>query len=947
MEKGFTNFLMVVQTILSKENIISKDIQRFAYGTDASFYRLTPKVVLRVESQYQLSQIMKTASDNKVAVTFRAAGTSLSGQAITDSVLIILTSAWQGITVLDDGEKVCLQPGVIGASANKALSSYQRKIGPDPASINSCKIGGIAANNSSGMCCGVKDNSYHTLAEIKLIFADGSSLDTASDTSITDFRYHHKDLIDGLMAIAKEIKTQPSLLAKIQHKYRLKNTTGYGVNALVEFDDPIDMISHLMIGSEGTLAFIADITYNTVKIMPHKATGLYIFDDIKVTCQLVNLLAKESVEAIELMDSRALNSVKNNLAELMSFDELPNNSAGLLIEFSAKSPEQLATLEQKITDHINSISTHLLACRAFTSDSLIIESLWKIRKGTFPAVGAHREVGTTVIIEDVALPLERLAEGVDDLHQLFEKYHYDEAIIFGHALAGNLHFVFTQAFDTETQIAQYRDFMAEVTTLIAVEYQGSLKAEHGTGRNMAPFVELEWGREIYQMMRKVKQLFDPLNILNPGVIINDDENAHITHLKSMPAADGIIDTCIECGFCESVCPSENYTLTPRQRITLWRHLTQLGDKKSTQGLSEEEQSYYQGILKDYQHFGIDSCAATGLCGQECPVGINTGTFIKSLRSLNQPKYVSVMADKVANNFNVVSKLARVGLKSTQFVANTIGEPAMKKSFSLLNKISQNAIPLWYPAWPTAATKGVKNGEYFSEKVIYIPACANRIFSTEKTAKDQRSIQQVMRSVLNKAKVQVVTPEKINNFCCGMPWTSKGLPDIAQHKAQEFITMLLEESEQGRWPIVTDASPCALTLDEESAGLKIYEASEFIAQFVLDKLAIIPSAETIMLHQTCSSKKMDGGKYIAAIARKCSSSVVIPHNIECCGFAGDKGFFLPELNKNALSPLKEQVPSSCSRGLSNSRTCEIGLTEHSGINYQSFLYLLDEVSSPLA
>jgi D-lactate dehydrogenase len=889
---------------------------------------------------------LRTASHNNVAVTFRAAGTSLSGQAITDSVLIILSTAWQGISILDNGDKICLQPGVIGASANKALSPFQRKIGPDPASINSCKIGGIAANNSSGMCCGVKDNSYHTLSGITLIFADGTVLNTQDESSIANFQHSHKSLLDGLMTIADEIKSDAALVEKISHKYRLKNTTGYGVNALLDFDNPIDILSHLMVGSEGTLAFIADITYNTVKVRPHKATGLYIFDDIDVTCQLVNLLAAEQVEAIELMDSRALNSVKDSLAVLMTFDNLPNNCAALLIDFSADTTAELSALQKGINHHLESVSKHLLTCREFTSEPNVIESLWKIRKGTFPAVGAHRDQGTTVIIEDVALPLERLAEGIEDLHQLFDKYHYDEAIIFGHALAGNLHFVFTQAFNSESEVTRYRDFMADVTMLIAVEYQGSLKAEHGTGRNMAPFVELEWGHDIYQMMRKVKQLFDPLNVLNPGVIINDDENAHITHLKSMPAADDLIDKCIECGFCESVCPSQNYTLTPRQRITVWRHLQQLSEQKLTKGLTAQEESYYQGMLKEYQHFGIDSCAATGLCGQECPVGIDTGQFIKSLRALaqQQANYLPKLASKIGDNFNAATQVAKIGLNATGILSHVIGDKATKKTFSAMNRISNNTIPLWYPAWPAGTKKEQGISEYFAEKVIYIPACANRIFAADGKATDQRPLQQVMHSVLNKAKIQAITPESINQFCCGMPWASKGLSETACQKADEFIAMLEEASEQGRWPIVTDASPCALTLGQSSKALKIYEASEYIAQFVVDKLEISRSTAAVMLHKTCSSKKMNGGQYLKEIANKCSTQVIVPDNIECCGFAGDKGFFLPELNKSALAPLKAQVPEKCQRGISNSRTCEIGLSEHSDISYQSFLYLLDEVST---
>jgi D-lactate dehydrogenase len=163
--------------------------------------------------------------------------------------------------------------------------------------------------------------------------------------------------------------------------------------------------------------------------------------------------------------------------------------------------------------------------------------------------------------------------------------------------------------------------MDDVAQLVAVEFGGSLKAEHGTGRNMAPFVELEWGSDAYQLMWQLKRLLDPNGILNPDVVLSEDPQIHLKHLKPLPAADEIVDKCIECGFCEPVCPSKGLTLSPRQRIVIWRDI----QAKKRAGVDTTE------LEAAYQYQGIDTCAATGLCAQRCPVGINTGELVKKLR----------------------------------------------------------------------------------------------------------------------------------------------------------------------------------------------------------------------------------------------------------------------------------------------------------------------------
>ncbi|SGZ08443.1 Oxidoreductase/iron-sulfur cluster-binding protein [Moritella viscosa] len=922
------------------KRIITDPTLTLAYGTDASFYRLIPKLILQLASLDEVILVIKTCYDMAIPVTFRAAGTSLSGQALSDSVLIMLTSDWREHKVLNNGEQIWLQPGIIGAEANKILAPYQRKIGPDPASINTCKIGGIAANNSSGMCCGTAQNSYQTLAGMTVVLADGTVLNTLDSYSVARFKISHKEMLNDLTNLAQACKDNTALADKIRHKYRLKNTTGYSLNSLTDYSDPIDVLQHLFIGSEGTLGFIADVTYNTVIDHSFKATGLYLFADIEQTCLAVSALANTSIAAVELMDNRALNSVADKpgmpgfITRLAA--EHNTEAAALLVEIHAENETSLNQQIAEISTLINQFNP--TEAVEFSTDTKIYNQLWAIRKELFPAVGAVREVGTTVIIEDVAFPIEQLAAAVRDLEILFKKYHYDEAIIFGHALAGNLHFVFTQAFETEEEINRYSGFMDDVAQLVAVEYQGSLKAEHGTGRNMAPYVELEWGSEGYALMQEIKRIFDKTGILNPGVILNDNKDSHITDLKVMPAADEIIDKCIECGFCEPVCPSRELSLTPRQRNTVYREISRLQR-------SQEEPTRLAELEKSFKYLGIDTCAATGLCAERCPVDINTGDLIRKLRQEHSP-IANIIARWSSDHFAGLTSATQAGLSVANGIHTVLGSKAMRVVTKATHKASGGTVPLWTPSMPKAAGKVtlLTNDGLTHKKVVYFPSCAARNMGTAKHAIDNRPLAEVTQAVLQKAGIEVVMPSKLSEKCCGMPYKSKGFVDTALSKSTQLEAALWEASEQGKLPVLMDTSPCASTsIELMTKDIAIYEPFRFVAEFVMQHVDIIPQPEPVMLHITCTSRKQGLAGVMEKVSRACAQQVIIPEDIQCCGFAGDKGFTTPELNASALSPLAHQVPSNCSEGYSNSRTCEIGLSEHSNIEYRSILYLVDKVS----
>ncbi|MBX8495999.1 FAD-binding and (Fe-S)-binding domain-containing protein [Pseudomonas cichorii] len=926
------NFIRETRRLIPENRRFDDPLSTLAFGTDASFYRLIPKLVIRVESEDEVVALLKLAQSEKVPMTFRAAGTSLSGQAISDSVLLVLGDNWNAREVREQGAQIRLQPGVIGAQANAWLAPFGRKIGPDPASINACKIGGIVANNASGMCCGTAQNTYHTLAGIRLVLADGTRLDTEDPASVQAFRSSHADLLEQLAHLGRKTRANTELAARIRHKYRLKNTTGLSLNALVDFDEPLDILSHLLVGSEGTLGFISAVTYNTVPDHPHKASALIVFRDVETCCNAVTVLKSQPVAAVELLDRRSMRSVQDKPGMPAFVRELSENACALLIEARAASR---VLLHEQLAQIMASLASFPVEKQVdFTEDPLENARLWAIRKDTFPAVGAVRQTGTTVIIEDVTFPVEQLAIGVRRLIALFDKHHYDEAILFGHALEGNLHFVFTQGFNNPEEVARYQAFMEDVAELVAVEFGGSLKAEHGTGRNMAPFVEKEWGSDAYQLMWQLKRLLDPNGILNPDVVLSNDPQIHLKHLKPLPAADEIVDKCIECGFCEPVCPSKGLTLSPRQRIVIWRDI----QAKKRAGADTRE------LEQDFHYQGIDTCAATGLCAQRCPVGINTGELVKKLR--HQQAHNDKTANWLAHNFKAALQGARFTLHAANGARMLLGAPQLAKLSAKLHKASAGRIPQWTKAMPQPeqAIRFNPPVEDQRPRVIYLAACVSRVMGPAASDREQTSLLDKTRSLLEKAGYQVVFPDNQDSLCCGQPFASKGYNAQADEKRQELLAALIKASRGGLDPIYCDTSPCTLRLvqDLKDTRLDLYDPVRFIRTHLLDKLTFTPQQEPIAVHVTCSTQHLGESQALIELARLCSVNVVIPEGIHCCGFAGDKGFTTPELNAHALRSLKDAV-QHCNEGISTSRTCEIGLSQHGGIDYHGLVYLIDRVT----
>jgi D-lactate dehydrogenase len=858
----------------------------------------------------------------------------------------------RAVRVEENGKSIRVQPGLIGQQANEALRLYRAKIGPDPASINTCRLGGILANNSSGMCCGVTQNAYQTLKSLIFVLPSGTTLDAAQPDADQRFRELEPELSNGLIRLKQKIERNPELAPRIRRKYLTKNTTGYSLNAFLDYDRPIDIFSHLLIGSEGTLAFIAEAVLATVPDKPIKYTGLLLFSDLHSACSAIAPLNEAGAAALELMDRASLRSVEEQPGAPPELRSLADDAAGLLVEFQYWSDPERAASQAQADAAVASLA--LLHPAILTADPAIQAKLWKIRKGMIPSVGAVRASGTTAIIEDVTFPVDRLADAAVDLRLLLDRYKYREAIIFGHAKDGNLHFVLTQGFTSAKEIERYRRFIDDLVPMVVEKYDGALKAEHGTGRNMAPFVEAEWGAEAYAIMQQIKALADPHGLLNPGVILNPDPEAHLKHLKELPVVEAEVDKCIECGFCEPKCPSRDLTLTPRQRIVVRREMQRLEE-------SGANSARHAALERDFPYMALDTCAVDGLCASECPVSIDTGSLTKRFRQIRHSAFANRVALALARNFRLTEFGARLGLTLGHATQNVIGLDTVVGMSRAVSKLSRalTGEPFWQwskemprPRRGTLPSTPVEGAD-----AVYFPACISRIMGVLPGEPEEVSTMQALLNIAQRAGISLYLPKEATGNCCGVPFSSKGFESAHNAALNRTVENLSRWSDQGAIPIVIDTSPCTyglrtarnhLTPENQAKfdRLTILDSVEFAAKRILPKLTILRKAQSVALHPVCSATKLGFAPQLVSIANACSHEALVPKDAGCCAFAGDRGFLFPELTASATHNEAAALQQKPFEGYySSSRTCEIGMTRATGQVYRSYLHLLDFASRP--
>lgn len=903
-------------------------LERHALAHDASHFLMTPQVVVTARDAAEVGRLFAVSARHGVPLTLRSGGTSLSGQGVTDGILVDVRKGFGTVEVLDDGLRVRTQPGVTLRRLNAALAPYRRKIGPDPASEGACTIGGVVANNSSGMACGTTENTYRTIESMVVVLPGGSVVDTAGADADARLRHAEPEIFDGLLRLRDRVRDNTASVATIRRQFAMKNTMGYGINALLDYDSPSDILAHLIVGSEGTLGFVAEVTLRTVPLRAHTSSALLVFDDLTSANEALPELVATGAATLELLDARSLRvgQLQPDAPQSVASLEVTEQAA-LLLQYQSDVADELAALTAAAAPVLDGLRLHRPA--VLSSDAKLRTQLWKLRKGLYASVAGARASGTTALLEDVVVPVPALAATCTGLGELFDKFAYQDSVIFGHAKDGNVHFLITDRFEGDESLGRYADFTEEMVDLV-LGNGGSLKAEHGTGRVMAPFVRRQYGDELYDVMVGIKHLIDPTGLLNPGVLLDDDAEAHLRHIKVTPTVEEEVDRCVECGYCEPVCPSRDLTLTPRQRIVVRRAIADAEAAGDT-GLAAE-------LEDSYQYSGLQTCAVDGMCGTVCPVQINTGDLVRRLRREQRPATADKAWATAAKHWKVATRGASLALT----VADTV-PPSLPRTASAAARAvgSADQIPQWSAELPRGGKARRREAPPRPADAAYLPACVNTMFGS-----DGIGVQDSVETLCAAAGIALRVPTGVDSLCCGTPWSSKGMSTGYASMQARTVAAVLDATDDGALPLLCDASSCTegliKMLGRSAPHVTVIDVVEFIADRVLPHLPDHPRVDTLTVHPTCSSTQLGIDDALLTLAREVADDVAVPQDWGCCAFAGDRGMLHPELTASATAREAAQVRDrDASAHASCNRTCELGMTRATGREYRHVLQILAE------
>lgn len=927
-------------TAVNKAIGTTRLIDRVGMAHDASHYLLIPEVVITATDTAHVAQVMAQAHREHKHVTFRSGGTSLSGQALSDSVLLDVRQNFRNVTVLDHGERVRCQPGATIRNVNAHLLAYGRKLGPDPASEIACTVGGVVADNSSGMACGTQLNTYRTLDSMVMVLPTGTIIDTALPGADDQLHRAEPELWEGIAELRDRVRSNPESVAKITQQFTMKNTMGYGVNSFIDYDEPVHILEHLFIGSEGTLGFVAEATFRTVPIQKHAATALLIVPELAVATDALEDLTANGAKCLELMDAASLRVVQNYpeaSPELASLNV--DRHAGLLIE-------ALADDEGELVDRMDALNGVLGGLPIpdpprFTKDARERGNLWQLRKGLYTSVAGARPAGTTNLLEDIAVPVGSLTATSAELQEIFVKNGFNDAVIFGHAKDGNIHFMVTCDWRNPNDVERYQVFTEDMVSAV-LSHNGTLKAEHGTGRVMAAYVERQWGSEIYAVMKAVKKLADPDGMLNPGTLLSDDSEIHMKNLKMLPPVDGFVDRCVECGYCEPTCPSKDITQTPRRRIALLRAQAELPADQAAE------------IRADYAYEAVDTCAVDSLCYLACPLRIDTGVFMKRFRAARHTEPIKKGMNAAAKGWGPVVTTLRGALDVVDKVPSPVMTGVTKAARAVLPK---DIIPLVGNDLPSGGPKRPEPAQTSQDDFVFFASCMGSLFAPADHACDgsgkDEGVTKAFQQLVAQAGQHARVPKDLAGLCCGTVWVSKGFTQGAAVMAERVYDSLWEATEHGRLPVVCDAASCTHGLLEVAhhltgqkaenwATVEVLDTTTWVARTMLDTLHFSSKAGSMVIHPTCSMRHLDSVDDTVACAKAVSDDVTVPVNAGCCGFAGDRGLLHPELTASATKAEAAEVSGrDYDEYVSANRTCEMGMSRATGHEYRHVLEVLAE------
>ena len=930
LSQGNAAAVDALRDALGSDAVSTRELDRMALAVDASHYLRTPDAIMRAKSPADVGMAMRIAAQMGWPLTLRGGGTSLSGQAMSTGLTVDVRRHFRGMEILDDGARVRVQPGLTIGEVNAALARHGRRLGPDPASTVACTIGGLVANNSSGMTCGTTANTYRTIDSMTIVLPSGTVLDTAAPDADDRLRSAEPALVEVLERLRDTLR-QETHRGDIERRYAIKNTMGYGLNSFIDFDTPARILEHLMIGSEGTLGFVSEAVFHTVEVPTRTATGLLMFDTLDAATEALPTLVDSGAAVVELIDAASIRAMGPEASAVLPRGFSVDRHASLLVEYQAMDDEGIARHSASGEKAFGSLAG-LSSAPELTSDSTRRAQMWVMRNGLYTKVARNRPGGTMALLEDIAVPMRQLGGVCTELQGLFDKHHYDGAVIFGHAKDGNIHFLVTEDFAGPESLQRYEDFTEDMVDLVLRE-QGTLKAEHGTGRIMAPFVRRQYGDDLYAAMVDIKDAIDPGRIMNPGTIITDDPHLHLKDIKPTEPVRPVIDDCVECGYCEPVCPSQHLTTTPRQRIVIQRAIA-AADAAGEVDLA--------GALRKQEVYDVtQTCAVDGMCVTACPVQINTGDLVREKRRETQKDALDAGWKVAAEHWGTVLKVASAGMH----VTNRVPTPLVRGALGVARKVAgEDLVPTLSRELPGGGPLRRPDARPRPD-AIFLPACVGTMFGTDHAC--GTGVAGALRQLADHVGLSLSTPGGVQELCCGTPWKSKGLAQGYDVMKKPLTDWVVDATRAGELPLVCDNVSCTEGIitalaNEGFDHVRVVDGVEWVAEHVAPLLPPLPRVPLAAVHPTCSSTHLGVNDALMMLAGLVADEARVPTGWRCCAFAGDRGLLHEELTATSTRDEARSVRDmDADLHLSLNRTCELGLTRATG---QTYVHVLEELAS---
>jgi FAD/FMN-containing dehydrogenase/Fe-S oxidoreductase len=896
---------------LVKGDVLIDIYNRVAFSSDASIYSIRPECVIAPKDEGDVIAVVQYAHRNHIPIAPRGAGSGLAGESLCTGIVLDFRRYMNHIVSIDhNGSTAICQPGVVLDKLNEALAKYKKKIGPDPSSANRAVIGGVVANNATGAHFLQYGYIANYVRKVRAVLYDGSIAELYNDMSPDEIQN------PTLQNIARQcvalLADKQDLIAASQPKTR-RNRCGYTIQNICR-DGRIDL-ARLMTSSEGTLAVFTEIELASVDV-PAVAGLLQLeFASFEAMAKAVPVIVSTGASACELMDQRLMTMARKAFVQYR--DVLPENCvATLLVEQVGSTLKQV---QEKLARTIDAAG-HFSCGRMEVLDAPRQAKLWKSRKDAVPLLNRDKgEKHPVSFIEDAAVEPSLLDKYIAGMENICKKYDISMAF-FGHAGDGELHIRPYLDLNNPDDIKRLRN-IAEETFELAWSLGGTISGEHADGLVRSPFIERQYGKEYYRLLCKIKNIFDPDGILNPGKIINSDLDVMLKNFRGIKLAAGEnfqtelqfadqhyryeIEQCNGCGACLAVgagrmCP-------------VFRAMDQ--EVSSPRGKANLLRNWLGGNLNKFDGYDIESfrkilslCVNCKMCSIECPAGVDTSKLIIEARAklakysgfsvtefaLSNNRWMSIFASTFAPLSNWIMQLGltrRLLEKTMGFDRGRIFPAFERGSFiKKANRYLRMAGPVTNPI----------------DKAVY--------FADSYARYNDHSLGMTTIKVLRQVGIEVVVPEQRP-----APMPAYVYGNLAQvRKDMEYnLRMLLPYVQQGYKIICSEPSAAMFLKDElpllinsdsaRAVSAATLELMEYLNQFEIINLKSHIPAGRYFYHAPCHMKSFHGAKFTPDLFAKLDVQVQ-DLNGGCCGLAGTTG--MQKKNRDLCDaigqPLKEIV-----------------------------------------